>query len=58
MAADFEKKINKRLLDFVIWWSYLGDQGERIIFLVKKFLLDVYRHLQEQEERFKKWYRE
>lgn len=58
MFEHYEKKLNKRLLNFIIWWSYLGDYGQRIADYIRTFVIDAYEHLIEQRELFKKWYRD
>jgi hypothetical protein len=58
MFEHYEKKLNKILLDFIIGGSYMGDQGHNIAESVKRFVVDIYEHLLEQWELFKKWYRD
>lgn len=58
MFEQYEKKINKILLDFIIGGSYMGDYGHRFVQNIRNFFVDAYEHLLEQWERFKEWYRE
>lgn len=58
MLEDYEKKLNKWLLNFIIWGSYLWDYGQHAADHVRDFVMDVYAHLVAQWERVKKWYRE
>lgn len=58
MFEQYEKKLNKILLEFIIGGSYMGDHGQHIAEDVKQFFIDAYEHLIEQWEKFKKWYRE
>lgn len=57
MFQHYEKKLNKWLLNFIIWWSYLGDYGQRIVDYVRDFVVDAYKHLTEQWKLFQKRYR-
>jgi len=57
MFEQYEKKLNKILLDFIIGGSYMGEYGEHLVADVKQFFIDAYEHLLEQWELFKKRYR-
>ena len=52
-----EHRLNDRLIDFVIWWSYLGDFRPKFFDKIKKIGLDAYAHILAQYERFKERYR-
>ncbi|MFA7718108.1 MAG: hypothetical protein WC875_05315 [Candidatus Absconditabacterales bacterium] len=58
MFEHFEKKINKRLLNFVIGGSYMGEQGQHFVDYIKNFFIDAYDHLKGQWKIFQKWYSE
>ncbi len=58
MFEDFEKKLNHRLLDFIIWGSYLGDRGENFFVNIKKIAMEAYEHLLAKFKEFQRWYRE
>jgi hypothetical protein len=58
MFEQYEKKLNKILLDVIIGGSYMGDYGQHLAEDVKQFFIDAYEHLVEQWEWFKKRYRE
>ena len=58
MFEQYEKKLNKVLLDFVIGGSYMGDYGQRFAHQVRDFIVDAYYHLIEQWEKVKAWYRD
>jgi len=58
MLRELEKKLNNRIVDFVIWWSYLGDQRTYIFEKLKKIGLDAYAHILAQIDKFKEWYKD
>lgn len=58
MFEQYEKKLNKILLDFIIGGSYMGEHGQDIADTIRNFVIDAYEHLLEQWERFQKRYRE
>ncbi len=57
MFQNIEKRLNNRIVDFVIWWSYLGDNRTRIFEKTKKIGREAYDHIMIQFERVKKRYR-
>lgn len=58
MLKKLEKNFNNRLIDFVIWWSYLNDYRTNIFEKLKKTGLDAYAHLLIQLEKLKEWYKD
>jgi len=58
MLKKLEKKLNNRLVDFVIWWSYLNDYRTNVFEKIKKIGLEAYAHILIQYERFREWYRD
>ncbi len=57
MFRNIEKKLNNRLLDFVIEWSYLGDHRPKRFEKFKKIGMEAYVHILEQYEKFTHRYR-
>ena len=58
MFKNTEKRLNNRIIDFIIWWSYLGDYRTNVFDKIKKMGLEAYAHILTQIERFKEWYRD
>ncbi len=58
MFEQYEKKINKILLNFIIWGSYMGDYGQQFAERIRTFVIDAYHHLLEQWGKVKAWYRD
>lgn len=58
MFKKLERDLNNRLVDFVIWGSYLNDYRTNVFEKFKKIGLDAYAHILIQYERFKQWYRD
>ncbi len=58
MLKKFEKRFNDRLIDFIIWWSYLNDYRTHVFEKIKKTGHEAYLHILDQFEKFKQWYRD
>lgn len=58
MLKDIERKLNNRLVDFVIWWSYLGDYRSNVFEKIKKIGQEAYAHILIQWERWKERYKD
>ncbi|MFA5747861.1 MAG: hypothetical protein WC872_01985 [Candidatus Absconditabacterales bacterium] len=53
---DLEKRINKRLLNFIIGGSALGDGGSQFLEKIKTICLDIYKHILNEYQNFlKRW---
>ncbi len=53
---NLEKGLNNRLVDFVIWWSYLNDYRTNVFEKLKKIGLEAYAHILGQIDKLKEWY--
>ncbi|HMS91126.1 MAG TPA: hypothetical protein PKC87_02820 [Candidatus Absconditabacterales bacterium] len=57
MIKNIERRLNNRLVDFVIGGSYLNDYRTRVFEKTKKTVREAYEHILVQYERFKERYR-
>jgi len=57
MLKKIEKDLNNRIINWIIWWSYLGDYRPNFFQNIKKISLEAYTHILDQREKIKKRYR-
>jgi hypothetical protein len=51
-----EKQINQTLLKIIIWFTFLLESQEEIYDALKKYAIQIYKHLKVQYKRSKKYY--